>query len=237
MVLYSYTKTRVHYGRKKIVKILSFLCIFSGIIILFWTLLPILSFEIFYAPKFIKLIRPIPIEIREVLENDLFQTLGTSVDYTKASSWFPKAVNIRPSSKTVYSSYALSIPILRIENAKVIVGGDDLAKSLIQYTGPSPGNNGNLVIFGHSTLSWLYNPKDYKSIFTKLTDLENGDDILVTFDNITYRYKVTEMKITSPNDLSVLEQNDEYPYLTLITCVPPGTYFKRLIIRARLEKI
>lgn len=237
MALYSYTKNRLPYRRKKIIKALSILFIFSGITILFWTLVPILSFELQYAPKFTRLIRPIPVDITEALGSELFQVFASSTDYTKASSWFPKASNVKVLPYNYSSFYSLSIPKLGIENAVVTVAGDDLAKSLIQYTGPPPGNLGNVVIFGHSTLTWLYNPKNYKSIFTKLPDLEKDDEILVMFDNITYRYKVSDMKITSPNDLTVLEQNNNYQYITLITCVPPGTYLRRLIVRGILEKI
>ena len=45
------------------------------------------------------------------------------------------------------------------------------------------------------------------------------------------------MYITSPKDLKVLDQNVNEEILTLVTCVPPGTYFKRFIVKARLEKI
>jgi sortase A len=41
----------------------------------------------------------------------------------------------------------------------------------------APGEYGNIVIFGHSTLPQLYNPKDYKTIFTYLPSLEKKDHI------------------------------------------------------------
>jgi len=47
---------------------------------------------------------------------------------------------------------------------------------------------------------------------------------------------VEKMIEVSPRDLSILAQRYDDSYLTLITCVPPGTYFKRLIVRARLAK-
>jgi len=39
-----------------------------------------------------------------------------------------------------------------------------------------------------------------------------------------------------PEDLSILEQRFDDSYLTLVTCVPPGTYLRRLVVRARLVK-
>lgn len=237
MALYSYAKKHTAKKRKRIASFISLSLIISGITLLFWVLFPIISFELFYTPKFGKLIGPIPNEnIVQTLGTEFSQVLGgTNVDYTKASVWFPKAVNIKLAVST--SSYTLSIPKLRIDGATVTVGGEDLSKSLIHFTGPLPGNYGNPVIFGHSTLPFLYNPKEYKTIFTKLPDLVKGDDIFVTTDNVTYRYKVYDMRVTSPDDLSVLEQYYDSSYLTLVTCVPPGTYLKRLIIKAKLEKM
>ncbi len=234
MALYSYVNIKpVKWRFKKNAKFISLVFIFLGLGIMIWTLFPIVSFELYYAPKFGNLIKPVPNEfIKQAVSSEISQILGLSVDYTKASNWYPKAVSVKKSSNN--SSYTLSIPKLGIINAQVLMGGEDLDKSLIHFTGSTPGSLGGPVIFGHSTIPFLYNPKDYKTIFTKLPDLENGDEIMVNFDNVTYRYKVSGMRITIPTDLSVLEQSFDNSYLTLITCVPPGTYLKRLIIKTVL---
>ncbi|MBI4991289.1 sortase [Candidatus Gottesmanbacteria bacterium] len=236
MALYSYVKIRSTVKRR-IAEILSVIFIFSGISLLSWVLFPIISFELYYAPKFNNLIKPIPAEIiKNTITNSLPAVLGVeNADYTKASVWFPKAQNLKLASTN--TSYTLSIPKLGIEKANVLVGGEDLSKSLIHFTGPLPGNFGNPVIFGHSTLLWFYNPKDYKSIFSKLPELDINDEILVDVDNVTYKYQVYEMKVVSPDNLSVLEQNYDNAYITLVTCVPPGTYFRRLIVRGKLVTI
>lgn len=205
--------------------------------ILTWVLFPILSFEIYYAPQFSGIIRPIPNEvIKNTLASDLPAVLGSqNTDYTKASVWFPKAVNLKIAASTTL--YTLDIPKVGIEKANVAVGGEDLTKSLIHFAGPLPGNYGNPVIFGHSTLLWFYDPKNYKTIFSKLPELKINDTFTVNVDNISYRYKVYEMKIVTPDDLSVLEQDYNFSTITLVTCVPPGTYLKRLVVKARLDKI
>jgi len=236
MALYSYVKVRFTEVRK-IASAVSIACIFTGIGILVWVLYPILSFEIFYAPRLTGLVRPIPDEvIKNTIASDLPAVLGSqTTDYTRASTWFPKAVNLKLAIPT--TTYTLSIPKVAIENANVVVGGEDLTHSLIHFAGPIPGNYGNTVIFGHSTLLWFYNPKDYKTIFSKLPELKINDVFWVTVDNISYRYKIYEMKIVTPDDLSVLDQDYSSSNITLVTCVPPGTYLKRLVVRARLEKI
>jgi len=234
MALYSYIKTK-RSPFKTIVATISIICIFSGISLLIWVLYPIVVFEFFYAPRFSTLVRPVPEVIKEGIV-DLPRVLGAeTTDYTKASVWFPKAFKLKTASSI--TSYTLSIPKLGINNANVIVGGEDLKNSLIQFTGTLPGEYGNPVIFGHSTLIWFYNPADYKTIFSKLPELKKDDEIYATADSINYRYKIFEMKIVSPDDISVLEQRSDAAYITLITCVPPGTYLRRLIVRGILVNL
>ena len=234
MAIYSYTKTKAPIS-KKLLSVISVVLILTGLTLLTAVIYPIVAFEIYYSSKYANLIKPIP-DDNKSLTGNLSEVLGTAfTDYTKASIWFPKAsrVNLVRNS----SQYLLSIPKLKVNKANVIVGSDDLSKSLIHFTGPLPGSRGNPVIFGHSAILLFYNPSDYKAIFSKLPDLELGDEIFIELDNVTYTFRVYDMFITSPSDLSVLEQNTDDEEITLITCVPPGTYLKRFIVKARLEKI
>ncbi|OGG15018.1 hypothetical protein A2773_02020 [Candidatus Gottesmanbacteria bacterium RIFCSPHIGHO2_01_FULL_39_10] len=242
MVLYSYIKQRPQPYRQ-VLSAISTLFVFGGLSLIGWVAYPILAFEIFYAPRFMNIIKPYSDTIiSEAMENKI---LGASisegfsaeagVDYTRASTWFPKASPQVLNSKV--SSYLVSIPKLKIENATSRVGSEELSKSLIHWGGsPLPGEYGTSIIFGHSSLVWLYDPKDYLKIFSKLPELNRGDDIYFTVDKATYRYQVEEMKVVSPEDLSVLEQKYDDAYVTLITCVPPGTYLKRLVVKARMVK-
>lgn len=236
MALYSYVKFR-SFWKKKAIRIISLIFIIVGLTVLLFVLYPIVSFELFFTPQYSGLVSPVPSDLfRNTIADALPQALGLGEkDYTRASAWFPKSSPLK--IDYTISSYTLDIPKLGINEAKVIVGGDDLAKSLIQYTGVLPGNPGNPVIFGHSTLIYFYNPKSYKAIFSKLPTLKNGDEIITNVDKITYKYQVFEMKVVQPDDLSVLEQRSDDSYITLITCVPPGTYLRRLIVRGKLVKI
>lgn len=242
MALYSYVKQKPQRFRKGL-SILSTLFVFTGLSLLGWVAYPIIAFEIFYAPRFVGMIKPIPEKIiSEALENRILGAdisypfaAEAGVDYTKASSWFPKASPQKIDSKV--SSYMFSIPKLGIANALVRVGSEDLNKSIIHWGGSAlPGDYGTAVLFGHSTIVWLYDPKNYYTIFSKLPDLVRGDDIYFNVGNVSYRYKVEEMRVTTPDDLSVLEQKYDDSYATLITCVPQGTYLKRLIVKSRLVK-
>lgn len=208
----------------------------AGLSLIGSALFPIVAWQIKYLPQAPEdtIAKPIPESaIAKGNENNSGQDV-TNVDYSKASSWFPEEVKWQKPTKVKY--YNLSIAKLGIKDAVVEVGGEELFKNLVHYKGTSlPGQLGNTVIFGHSSLPIFFNPKNYKSIFTTLPDLKKDDRILINFDGVAYTYKVFELKIIAPTDVSVLEQSYNNSYLTLITCVPPGTYLKRLAVRARLE--
>lgn len=250
MTLYSYKKALPK--KKKRAKILPIVSLALGATFISMVFYSTAGFNLKYGSKFTTLKSPIASKIDKKINKDHLVALAEEknktlsidknnftyqkdADLTQASLWFPKAIpHNLPRS---HSSYILSIPKLNIEDARVLVGAEDLSKSLIHFTGPLPGLNGNPVIFGHSTLPFLYNPQDYKSIFSKLPDLEKNDEIYVKVDNITYKYLVSEMEVVDPDNLTVLDQEYSSPLLTLITCVPPGTYQKRLVLKARLVQI
>jgi len=207
-------------------KYLSLTTLLVGIIFLLSVFWPILKYE-FKSQNFTQqLISPV-----EVLGEST-----TVVDYSRPSTWFPTAPNLPPQPSKI-THYALSIPKLKIEKAVVHIGGEDLMDSLIQYPGTAlPGQYGNTIIFGHSVLPQFFNPKNYKTIFSTLPTLKKGDEILIDFDGVLYRYEVVSLQEVLPENVSVLEQHYNAEYLTLITCVPPGTYLKRLVVTARLVR-
>lgn len=208
-------------------KTLSLLCVFLGLAFILNAGLPIVFYETSSYRFKNQLISPV-----EVLGEST-----TSIDYSRPESWFPSAPmpSVSPSKIT---HYTLSIPKLGIKEATVEIGGKDLMKSLIQYPGTAlPGQYGNTVIYGHSVLPQFFDPKNYKTIFSTLPTLEEGDEIFINFDGIDYLYKVTSMFEVSPDEIAVLEQRFDGEYLSLITCVPPGTYLRRLVVRAHLVKI
>jgi len=165
-----------------------------------------------------------------------YNSYSESSSYDDYKNWF-SATPTLSNRESKITHYNISVPKLKIENAVVAIGGEDLSESLIQYPGTAlPGEYGNTVIFGHSVLPQFYNPRNYKTIFSTLPTLEEGDEIFVDFDGIRYRYVVVKMVEVSPDDVSVLEQRYDGEYLSLVTCVPPGTYLRRLIVKARLVK-
>ncbi len=245
MALYFYIREDTSFKRKTI-NYFSYLSLTIGSLLLFWSFYPVISFEI-YSRLFIEksFFSPVPksgsVSSLEAVNSVLgtFNIFSNNLrDFTQVNLWFPTINTNIVQSKISLKEYTLSIPKLNIKDAKVVVGGDNLEKSLVHYLPQSsPGENGNVVIFGHSTLPQLYNPKDYKTIFTYLPSMERGDKVLVKVGEAEYEYEVYDMIVVNPDQVSVLEQRADNAYLTLITCVPPGTYWKRLVVRAKLTQI
>jgi sortase A len=90
------------------------------------------------------------------------------------------------------------------------------------------------VVFGHSILPQFFNPNNYMAIFSTLHTLELGDAIFVTYGDIKYQYQVIDMFEVQPKDVDVLDQDYNDKYLLLITCTPPGTYLRRLVVKTKL---
>ena len=159
----------------------------------------------------------------------------SGIDYTNADNWYPAFH--KTNELPAVSFYSLSIPGINIENAIVSTIDTDLKSHLVNFNGTAvPPASGTSIVFGHSTLPQLYNPKDYKTILANAHMLKVDDNIIVSTNNSQYTYKIFSITIVEPEDTSVLSQDYSGSFLTLITCTPPGTIWKRLVIKAQLEK-
>jgi len=231
--------------RKKIFRILSSLIFIVGFFLVFYIFYPLVSWQIYFAPYFAQANFQIPIPKTTVADPDLIGDLISQagniisgIDYTNAQNWFPGYNPDNNSRTSRLAFYKISIPKLGVEDATVSTLDYDLKKHLIQYpTTAIPPEKGTAVIFGHSTLPQLFNPKDYKTIFATLYKLKENDQIYVTINKITFLYKVFSISVVDPEDTSVFTQDYNNSYLTLVTCTPPGTVWKRLLIKTKLEKI
>lgn len=210
-------------------KVIAIVWAISGVVILAGVIWPIVFYQTLSKADSQDLLNPVSVKGTFKFEDNL--------DLTKASNWFVGGEDESAFSQSKVSYYNVSISKLRIKDAVVAIGGEDLSKSLIQYPGTAlPGKRGNSVVFGHSILPIFYNPNDYISIFSTLPTLRVGDDILVNYDNVSFKYKVEGVFEVYPTDIQVLQQDNSDSFLTLVTCVPPGDPRKpkRLIVRARI---
>lgn len=71
--------------------------------------------------------------------------------------------------------------------------------------------NGNLIIAGHSGTGW-------KAFFKDLYKLEVGDEAVVTYAGINYKYKITNIYKEKNTGTVSIKRNYDKTTLTLITC-------------------
>src|SRR5690606_35035088 len=96
-----------------------------------------------------------------------------------------------------------------------------------------PGYGGNTYIFAHSADSF-WNVGRYNAVFYLLKELQPGDDVVVFFQNKRFNYEVTETKVVDATNLEYLKSDiGTGETLTLQTCWPPGTTWKRMLVFAK----
>ena len=95
-----------------------------------------------------------------------------------------------------------------------------------------PGEDGNIFLFAHSSADIL-TAERYNSVFYLMHHLVDGDVIKVWKDDKEYDYTVSEKLFVSPSDTKYLTAKSTSEQLILMTCWPPGTTLKRLIIIAQ----
>lgn len=238
-----YVKKTKSNKNKLLLRMFGVVLIIFGTSISAYVFSPLILWQIFVAPAIASEAIAVPIPITTLVTPATIKSLFASeasafsgVDYTDARNWFPTAS--AESKHSQVPEYSISIPKLKITDAMVSTVDTDLAKHLVNFDGGcTPPDKGNCVIFGHSTLPQLYDPKNYKTIFANILNLKVDDTIIVNVNHIIYTYKIFSISVIDPDDTSVLAQTFDDSYLTLITCTPPGTVWKRLVIRSRLQTI
>jgi sortase A len=108
-----------------------------------------------------------------------------------------------------------------------------LTKGVAQAKGTaSPNQKGNMFLFSHSSANILEAGR-YNSIFYLLSKLEKNDEIYIYYKGEKYKYEVTDKKVVDAKNISYLSGKSNEEILTLMTCWPAGTSYKRLIVIAK----
>lgn len=231
--------------RPNIKKLAGFLFISLGIGTLLYFFFPLISYHMYMTSAFAGETIEAPLPQRYVLENgeSSFGSLLSSgisnvtTDYKNADNWFDQAPRGEAQSDIKVTDYTLSIPSEGINSAKVSADNLDLSKHLVQYftTSKSPIDKGTSVIFGHSTLPQWFDPTNYMAIFAHLHTIKDGDNIVLNVNGQPYTYKIFSIAIMDKTDPAIFSQSFDNSYITLVTCTPPGTTWKRLVVKASLE--
>ena len=119
----------------------------------------------------------------------------------------------------------LEYPILDIETSNPEETKEPMKISIVKYWGKQVNDLGNLSIAGHNNYDG--------TMFGKTKKLELDDIVELTdLTGRTIKYKIYDIFVTNPNDVTILETKDEASReVTLITCTNGNK--ERLILKAK----
>jgi len=124
----------------------------------------------------------------------------------------------------------IDVPIVWDSSEKDFMA--NLEHGVVHYQGTAhPGEKSNIFIAGHSSSYW-WQRGPYSAIFSVIDKLEQNDEVIITYQNKVFVYLVSEKFVVRPEQVEVMMPT-QIPTLTLMTCTPVGTAFRRLIVRAQ----
>ena len=131
-----------------------------------------------------------------------------------------------------YGSEYAKIEIPKIDVDLPVFFGDTLEvlKNGVGHSSGSffPGEGGSIVYMGHNS----------KKIFRRFSELQRGDEIIVTTNYGKYKYKIYDMKIINETDVDQIPIQDEKEILMIYTCYPLnniGYATQRYVVYSELE--
>lgn len=95
-----------------------------------------------------------------------------------------------------------------------------------------PGKHGNSFLFAHSAVHF-YDLTKYNVNFFLLNKLEKGDQIYTSVDGEVLMHEVEEVSIVTPDKVEYLSEVRSYDTVTLMSCWPAGTDFRRIVVVAK----
>ncbi len=207
-------------------KLVSLTFLSLGMFLIVQAIMPILTFETW------NLSQKLQTSLISPQNSNISKVLGISIENKDN---FPAFVSskVRETNPN-YTKFYLTVPYLNIKKEEVLVDSNDLSKNLAHLPGSAlPGEKGNVFISGHSALSQLFSLKN--AVFSRLSDLKKGDQIIIETPGSKFVYEVEELKVVNSTDVSVINAPEEQGrYISLMTCVPPGLNFKRLVVLAKM---
>lgn len=161
--------------------------------------------------------------------------------YQAAPKTLPPPLALATPSQDIASPNTPTINIPQLDKPIPLIYSHTLEEKQIQQylkkgavilpLGTSLGEPGNVVITAHSSGTASFGP--YRFAFTKLGELEVGEEFQITAGTATYTYRVYAKEIVWPSQVDRLPDDDRST-VTLVTCWPPWTNLKRLLVHSEL---
>jgi LPXTG-site transpeptidase (sortase) family protein len=151
-------------------------------------------------------------------------------------------INDQLEAEVVIPHLSIGVPIVWSTSKNNTSLEKDLENGAIHYPDtPKPGNFGNSFITAHSS-DYPWKAGAYKRAFAKLGELSVGDkDIFVVYKKngkpiYQAQFKVTSKEVVKDTDARMIEQQAKTE-MTLVTCWPIGTNWRRLMVKTELISI
>ncbi len=154
---------------------------------------------------------------------------------------FFNEVTTQKALEPVDTNFGILIPKIEA-NAPIVTEVDpydsniyqrELARGVAHAKGTGlPGENKTMFLFAHASGD-ITMARRYNSIFYLLNKMEPSDEITIYYRGAPHKYQVTQVKTVNPDAVDYLENNSDAD-LILMTCTPPGTTWKRLLVLATL---
>lgn len=162
------------------------------------------------------------------------------IGYTFRSTAIPNTREAEPLTP-VSAEFGIVIPTIHA-NAKVVADMDPYDSTVYQRAltqgvahakgSAKPGSSGNIFLFSHSSVNF-YEASRYNSVFYLLNKLTEHDPIDLYYNGAQFRHQVIKKQLVTPVSTQfMLPKSIGTETLTLMTCWPPGTTQKRLLIIA-----
>lgn len=147
----------------------------------------------------------------------------------------------QPQTSASPSAHTSTLSLAQLPEPLPLVYSDTLEEERIQEylkegavvlpLGTAFGESGNVVVTAHSSGSSAFGP--YRFAFSRISELEAGQQFRISTPTAVYTYRVYGKEIVWPHEVNKLP-HDHRSTVTLVTCWPLFTNFKRLLVHAEL---
>ena len=219
----------------------------------------IISFLIFNGAASFDLVGYKTNKLTEGIKEELIRTPSFVADFSSDSEilspisniisggLIPPIINLPPipieaenSSILEMPQFGIKAPILQVETIDSKIIYEKLKQGVVLYPTSDVPGNGYSIIIGHSS-QYPWSPGKYKSVFSLLNQLEQGDKIYVFWNQKPLVFEVRDKKIFLPwpkgteSTETIFPPSDEIT-LILQSCWPVGIASKRVAVETVLVR-